>query len=142
MGIRLRKAYAARDTAALQKLLDELKQLPARIEKLYRAMRAQWEHENRPNGFDVQDIRFGALKQRIFAAIAKLSAFLEGTAPAVPELEAKLLDFMGHGGDFEQDPDQCEWRWRRCHRHSRKPGFGHACPVYRHRDGMRRDLRL
>ena len=113
MGIRLRKAYAARDTAALQKLLDELKQLPARIEKLYRAMRAQWEHENRPNGFDVQDIRFGALKQRIFAAIAKLSAFLEGTAPAVPELEAKLLDFMGHGDDFELDPDQCEWRWRR-----------------------------
>ena len=113
LGIRLRKAYAARDNEALSKLLIELRQLPSRIEKFYRAFRAQWEKENKPLGFDVQDIRIGALKQRVYVAAEKLASFLEGRAECVPELEERLLDHMGHGEEFEVDPDQCEWRWRR-----------------------------
>ena len=113
LGIRLRAAYADGDRERLARLLTELRQLPARIEQFYRAFRAQWNAENRPNGLDVQDIRIGALKQRILVAAEKLDDFLAGRAPTVPELEEKLLDFMGHGEEFEQDYDQCEWRWRR-----------------------------
>ena len=61
----------------------------------------------------MQDIRFGALKQRVRVAAEKLAAYLNGTAPSVPELEEELLDHMAHGTQFETDPDQCEWRWRR-----------------------------
>ena len=84
-----------------------------RVEEFYAALKTQWHAENRANGFDVQDIRIGALKQRIAAATEKLADYLSGKAESVPELEEKLLDFMGNGEQFEEDFDQCEWRWRR-----------------------------
>lgn len=113
IGVTLRRAYASGDKKALARELARLKQLPALIEAFYEALRAQWERENRPNGFDVQDLRIGALKQRVQTAIRKVSAYLDGEAPSVPELGEKLLDFMGHNEEFEKDYDQCEWRWRR-----------------------------
>ncbi len=112
MGIKLRKAYRAHDLPALAELAKKLALLSKEIELFYAALLAQWERENRANGFDVQDIRVGALKQRVLSARRKLKAFLETGAP-IPELEEELLDHMGHGEAFEIDPDQCEWRWRR-----------------------------
>ncbi len=112
MGIKLRKAYAAGDRDRLALYYGDLKELLRRIEALYTAFSAQWERENRANGFDVQDIRIGALKQRIAAAMRKIAAHLSEGVP-IPELGEELLDHMGHGNAFEIDPDQCEWRWRR-----------------------------
>jgi len=113
LGVLLRRAYQSGDTEALAKEFEKLKKLPARVEAFYRALRCQWERENRPFGFDVQDIRIGALQARIKTAIEKIGSYLSGRTPSVPELEVKLLDFMGHGDEYEQDFDQCEWRWRR-----------------------------
>ena len=113
LGIILRRAYQSGDRGALEGAYAALKKLPARIRAFYRAFRAQWDRENRPYGFDVQDLRIGALERRVNTAIEKIGAFLEGKAERVPELEEKLLDFMGHVDEFEEDPDQCEWRWSR-----------------------------
>ena len=112
MGIRLRAAYAAGDGERLARCYGDLKELCRRVDVFYEAFSAQWERENRANGFDVQDLRIGALKQRLQSAIRKVGAYLETGAP-IPELGEKLLDHMGHGDAFEIDPDQCEWRWRR-----------------------------
>ena len=60
----------------------------------------------------MQDIRIGALKQRLEVTIKKLNEYLNGGSE-IPELKEKLLDHMGQGDCFEIDPDQCEWRWRR-----------------------------
>ncbi len=113
IGIKLRNAYQKGDRKELAAQYLRLKMLPARIESFYRSLRAQWDAENRPNGFDVQDIRIGALKQRVAVAIKKVGDYLEGRTESVPELGEKLLCFMGHGEEFEKDFDQCEWRWRR-----------------------------
>ena len=113
LGIRLRRAYKEGNKEELASLLERLKALPGEIEMFYKALRVQWERENRANGFDVQDIRIGALKQRIYVAIAKVRAYLAGETETIPELEETLLDHMGHADEFEIDPDQCEWRWRR-----------------------------
>lgn len=113
MGIRLRRAYKQGDKKALADLVAEMQLLLFRIESFYRALSKQWHTENRANGFDVQDIRIGALKQRVRVAIEKVTAYLKGEERSVPELEEELLDFMGHGKEFEKDYDQCEWRWRR-----------------------------
>ncbi len=113
MGIWLRRAYRENDKRQLADLVSKLHLLLFRIENFYAAHRKQWDTENRPNGFDVQDIRIGALKQRIKVAADKVSAYLKGQAKSVPELEEELLDFMGHNKEFEKDYDQCEWRWRR-----------------------------
>ena len=113
MGILLREAYQKGDRKELGRLLSALNSLQERIEEFYAALHAQWHRENRSNGFDVQDIRIGALKQRVSAAISKIGAYLEGAAESIPELAERLLDFMGNGDKFEEDFDQCEWRWRR-----------------------------
>lgn len=113
LGIKLRNAYKSGDKKALKAAYGQLKLLPERIETFYAILRAQWEKENRPNGFDVQDIRIGALKQRVQVAIKKVGDYLNGKAESVPELAEKLLCFMGHGEEFEKDYDQCEFRWRR-----------------------------
>lgn len=113
LGIKLRRAYSAKDKKELAALYKRLIALRRRIDAFYRALSAQWHFENRANGFDVQDIRIGALKQRLAAAIGKLKAYLDGTAKEIPELNEILLDHMGNGSAFEIDPDQCEYRWRR-----------------------------
>ncbi len=113
LGIKLRKAYQAGDRKRLGELLGDLKELPRLVECFYRALSAQWHLENRSNGFDVQDIRVGALKQRIYVAIEKVTAYLDGTADSIPELEEHLLDHMAGGETYQVDLDQCEWRWRR-----------------------------
>ena len=113
IGIKLRRAYQAGDRAKLEELLSQLLVLKKRLGAFYRAMAKQWHLENRANGFDVQDIRIGALKQRLEHSATKLKAYLNGEAERIEELEERLLDHMGQGETFEVDPDQCEWRWRR-----------------------------
>lgn len=115
IGIKLRRAYQAGDRKELGKIYTQLIKLKRRIDAFYRALSEQWHLENRANGFDVQDIRIGALKQRLEAAISKLDEYLDDVdgASHIPELEENLLDHMGNGAAFEVDPDQCEWRWRR-----------------------------
>lgn len=113
LGIKLRNAYQADDKKQLKQLVQNMKKLLQKIDVFYKLLRVQWDKENRANGFDVQDIRMGALKQRIEVAISKVTDYLNGKVKQVPELEEKLLCFMGHGEEFEKDYDQCEWRWRR-----------------------------
>ncbi len=113
IGINLREAYKNGDKERLQSLLMELKILYTHVTHFYFAFSEQWEKEARPNGFDVQDIRIGALKQRILTAIHKVDDYLKGYTDRIGELEEELLCFMGHGKDFEKDFDQCEYRWRR-----------------------------
>ena len=113
MGLQLRRAYQAGDQEKLSLLSKDLKVLKRRVGPFYQAFSYQWHLENRANGFDVQDLRIGALKQRIEVAIQKLQDYLSGKTADIPELEEKLLDHMGGGEVFEVDPDQCEFRWRR-----------------------------
>lgn len=113
LGIKLRKAYKAGDRRALKSLLSDMKRLLKRIEVFYKTFRAQWNAEAQPNGFDVEDVRIGALKQRITVAIEKVSDYLSGKAAAIPELAEDLLCFMGGGTVYEKDLDQCEYRFFR-----------------------------
>ncbi len=113
LGVRLREAYKAGDQPAMAEILIELKKLYKLVEVFYKTFREQWNKEARPNGFDVQDLRIGALKQRILTATEKLSDYLGKKTESIPELEEELLCFMGHGKDFEKDLDQCEYRWFR-----------------------------
>ncbi len=113
LGVRLREAYQNGDKETLKNLLCDMKKLPKLIEEFYDAFSYQWNREARPNGFDVEDIRIGALKQRLKTATKKVEDYLSGNTDKIDELGENLLCFMGHGNDFEKDLDQCEWRWIR-----------------------------
>ena len=113
LGINLREAYQNGHKERLKKLLSQMKDLQKLVENLHKTFAIQWEKEARPNGFDVQDIRFGALKERLSTAIKKVELYLKQKTFKIDELEENLLCFMGNGLDFEKDFDQCEYRWQR-----------------------------
>lgn len=97
IGVRTRKAYKSRDTAALKNIIADYKRLLELIDNFYNAFKEQWERENKPNGFEVQDIRIGGLVMRVRHCMNRLEAFADGRLSGLSELEEPILDFTGAG---------------------------------------------
>ncbi len=96
LGVRTRAAYQAKDPEALRALATVT--YPAVMEKLecfYRAYAAQWTAENKPQGFDVQDIRIGTLMWRLKQSARRLLDCANGDLEEIPELEEELLEGTG-----------------------------------------------
>lgn len=91
LGVELRKAYLAGDRAKLQGLALTLKAAIAKTGKLTDAYRNQWYAENKPNGFEIQEIRLGGLKERLKGCLKRLTDYLDGKVPSLSELEEKLV---------------------------------------------------
>lgn len=91
LGLRTRAAYRAGDIAQLQALVKEYGQLLERLEEFYQALKARWYQENKPFGFEVQDIRIGGLKQRLTHCRQRLEDYLAGKLPQLAELEETIL---------------------------------------------------
>lgn len=89
--------YRAGDKTALRAMLTELDETLVRLERFHDAYQAQWMQENKPHGFDVQDIRLGGLMQRVKTCRARLEDYCGGRLDRLEELEAAQLDFFDHG---------------------------------------------
>lgn len=101
LGIRLKKAYDAGDLRQLEKIAKtDCPELIRRIELFQEAFRDQWYRENKPFGFDVQDLRIGGLKERIRTVTWRVGNYLEGKCDRIEELEAErlLLDYRENPG--------------------------------------------
>ncbi len=94
LGLRISAAYAAGDREALGRIADqEIPECIARI-RAYRDCREEiWNQESKIFGFEVLDIRFGALTARLESAAKRLRAYAEGKAERLPELEEERLAF-------------------------------------------------
>lgn len=94
LGVILRKAYKEDDKQKLQEFVDKFfPELLLKIDKFYSLFRARWYKDNKPFGFDVQDIRIGGLIQRVKNAIITISEYLKGEKDSIPELEQEVLNF-------------------------------------------------
>ncbi len=94
MGIRMKKAYDAKDTETLKALAEkELPELQVLVETMRTAARTLWLSTNKPFGFDVLDIRFGGVKNRIDTTIYRVKEYLSGKALQLEELEQERLPF-------------------------------------------------
>ena len=69
-------------------MLTELDETLVRLERFHDAYQAQWMQENKPHGFDVQDIRLGGLMQRVKTCRARLEDYCAGRLDRLEELEA------------------------------------------------------
>lgn len=99
MGLRIKQAYDGKNRKMLQSISErELPELLSRIDKLHGALREQWFCENKAFGFDVQDIRLGALKERVRAAKLRIDDFLSGRVSELEELEQERLDYLCRDG--------------------------------------------
>lgn len=92
LGVRTRRAYREGDREALEELAKEVYPLLKRRIRLFaRAFERQWYAENRPNGFEIQEIRLGGLLYRVDSCKRRLDAYLCGRIEHIPELEEELL---------------------------------------------------
>jgi len=92
LGVRTRKAYELSDKEKIKQLIDDYDKLLVLIEDFYAAFEKQWMWENKPHGFDVQDIRIGGLIMRVRHNKQRLLQFVEGDIERIEELEEPLLD--------------------------------------------------
>jgi hexosaminidase len=90
LGLRLRAAYQNGNREQLEFLLKDIKLLLKKIDLFDRAFSRQWEQENKPEGYDIQDIRLGAVKERLKKSAEKVRHYLKNGTP-IPELAHPLL---------------------------------------------------
>ncbi len=92
IGLKIRKAYKDKNLEELKRLLPVFDALIQNIELFYSAFESQWMWENKPHGFDVQDLRIGGLKQRILHTKRRIEQYLSGKISKIEELEETILD--------------------------------------------------
>lgn len=90
-GVRLRNAYQQKDHKALIACMMECETIKEKLEEFYTAFEKQWMLENKPHGFDIQDLRLGGVARRMEHVKRKISAYLTGQADNIPELEETIL---------------------------------------------------
>lgn len=93
LGVRTRQAYKRDDKVMLEDLAEnDYSSALAFITDLHKTFQSQWFKENKPHGFDVQDIRFGGLIQRLKSCRERLVAYSKGEIESIPELEEELIN--------------------------------------------------
>lgn len=102
LGVRTREAYASADKAALDNVIHEYGLASKKLKVFYKAYKAQWFRENKPHGFDVQDMRIGGLAQRLESCRERLEDYVDGKISCIPELEEAQLDFTVDGSPFKK----------------------------------------
>lgn len=90
--------------AAIRALIDEYSRLTELTDAFYYAFRRQWMKENKPQGFDVQDIRIGALLLRLRHCRERLEDYAAGRISTIEELEGTPLDPFGRGTEYHEGP--------------------------------------
>ena len=94
LGNEIYHAYKHNDLQALNKIVNQiLPELIKRIETFYEAFKRQWYLENHNQGFEVQTVRLGGLKQRVIDVREQLLAYQKGEVAEIDELEEQHLDF-------------------------------------------------
>ena len=92
LGIRTRAAYLSGDKKAAKALCTDYDAALERLDAFYAAYEQQWMHENKPQGFDVIDLRIGGQRQRLLHCRDRLLAYAEGRLDRIEELEEPVLD--------------------------------------------------
>lgn len=100
IGVRTREVYKNGDKAELLRLIADYKKMIKRAETFYNTFKTQWFKENKPHGFDVQDIRLGGLIMRMKSCMDRLYRLYNGEITVIPELEEEILDIYPTKREF------------------------------------------
>lgn len=92
LGVRTRKAYKTQDTGALKELVSDYDFVIEKTKAFHKAFQKLWLKENKPQGFEIQDIRLGGLIQRIESCKQRLIAFINKDISKIDELEEDTLE--------------------------------------------------
>ncbi len=112
LGKRTREAYKNKNLDGIKSLIEDYKKAEEYLDVFYEAFRTLWFNENKANGFEVQDVRLGGLKQRLVHCRKRLLEYVNGGIESIPELEEELLDYFGNGKEYSKD-DAFSYLWSR-----------------------------
>ena len=104
-GVQIKRAYDDSDRESLAAICEEkIPEIIHRVKDFRRCLESQWMKENKVFGFEVQDIRLGALIQRLKTARGRLRDYLDGNVPELDELKEDKLPFFEYPiyNDFNQ----------------------------------------
>ncbi len=82
-------AYKNNDKEELAVLRDRCLTVVELVDKFFNSLKTQWYNESKPFGFDVQDIRWGGLKQRVLHCHTVLDDYINGRIETIEELDVK-----------------------------------------------------
>ena len=109
LGVRTRALYQAADKQGMLSLIADYAQCILDTEEFLRVFREVWMAENKPYGFEIQEVRIGGVLQRLRACRERLELWCTQDTP-IPELAEENLDLQGGGREF-------------AHRHFRYPNW-------------------
>ena len=95
VGIKIHKAYKEKDNKELLNLASELRRIRDLVYDFYLAFERQWMKENKPHGFEVQDIRIGGIMTRLLHSADRIERYVNGEISVIEELEYEQLDVRG-----------------------------------------------
>ena len=96
--VKIKEAYQAGDKEALQQIIwNDIPIAIQRLDNYMDALRDQWYRINKPFGFEIQDIRLGGLRQRLYTASLRIGDYLAGKLPTLEELEQPDLPYAEDG---------------------------------------------
>lgn len=101
LGKKTREAYKAKDKTALAEIIKEYDKAKLLLSEFYRAFKNLWFKENKPHGFDVQDLRLGGLVCRLNSCRERLEDYVNGKIDCIAELDEELLPFNAFGAKGE-----------------------------------------
>lgn len=91
MGLRVRSAYAEGDKAELKRIADEIPSVVSKTDKFLETLRERWFAENKPQGFEIQELRLGGVKERFSGVRKRLIDYACGKVFSIPELDEPIL---------------------------------------------------
>lgn len=102
LGVRTRRAYKDNNVDEIKKLISDYALLTERLEEFYKRVRYQWFKENKPYGFEVQDVRIGGLIQRTKHLGMRLEEYLN-QGIFIPELNEEIINIVP---ECDKEPGQ------------------------------------
>ena len=93
IGVKTRRAYKNGDKNELMAIVDTYAEIVKRMKKLHAAFSYQWHKENKPHGFDIEDIRILGSAGRIESLRKRLVDYVNGKISIIEELEEDILPF-------------------------------------------------
>nr|WP_295281049.1 beta-N-acetylhexosaminidase [uncultured Blautia sp.] len=106
LGVRIKTSYDKNQKLALKEICE--KEIPETIQNLeeMKVLREDlWMSEAKPFGYELMDVKLGAVITRLNSTIRRIKKYLDGSIPCLEELEETRLPY------FEKNADKRENRW-------------------------------
>ena len=99
LGVLTRKYYKENNKEKLNELLSDYSNSIKYLKVFINEFRKAWYIENKPHGFDVQEIRLGGLLLRLESCKDRLKDYINGKINKIDELEETILNVDGVAKD-------------------------------------------